>query len=48
MKRQTVTVKEAAILSNNSVLEGKIIKNTSKANYGRKKERPTKPRRKKK
>lgn len=48
MKRQSLTVKEAAVISDNVVLKGKVISNTSKANNGRKKERPTKSRREKK
>lgn len=46
-KQQTLTVKKAAVISDNVVIK-KTVSNTSKANYGRKKERPTKSRRKKK
>lgn len=48
MKPKMVTVKEAAVISDNLVFKGKIISDTTKADYGRKKERSSKSRRKKK
>jgi hypothetical protein len=46
MKKQSLTVKDSAVLSNNRVLKKKIVSDTSKANYGRKKEKPKRARRK--
>lgn len=47
MKRQTITVQDAAVISDNILVKKKPVSNISKVKYGRQKERPTKSRRKK-
>ena len=48
MKKYQVKSNDLAVISDNLVFKGKIISDTAKVSYGRKKERSTKSRRKKK
>lgn len=47
MKRQTITVQDAAVISDNMLVGKKSTKKATKVKYGRKKERSTKSGRKK-
>lgn len=48
MKKQSLTVKKAAVISNNVPVKGKIVGDTGKVTYGRKQKRSAKSGRKKK